>query len=305
MALFLCACYAFSFLALHFWLADLLRHFILQYAIGAVLFGVLFMFKKSWLYGGLMALVLLSCGFELASLTRITPQSETAGIRLKVIQYNQLVMKREPENFLRWINSQSPDIAIIHEPNHDTLKELKTLAPYPHVAHKIPDNPYGFILLSKYPIIEKDITVDTNIVYGNISGHFIIDIPDYGEISLYAAHPASPGHPIRAAHRNYKLQTLADKIAEDHSKTIIVMGDFNITPYSPYFKKFKEKTHLKNEYTSLLPPPTWPRQFTAQALQIPIDHIMHKGQIELIEKKRGEAFHSDHYSLIAEFILTP
>ncbi len=61
-------------------------------------------------------------------------------------------------------------------------------------------------------------------------------------------------------------------------------------------------------YFSILSSPTWATQFYEYIFydyifQIPIDHILHKGDLKLVDKHRGSAMGSDHYPLIAIFVL--
>ena len=78
-------------------------------------------------------------------------------------------------------------------------------------------------------------------------------------------------------------------------------GDWNITPYSPYFDELKKRSGLKYEITTIFPAHTWPSPFILPLFQIPIDHILYKGDLQLISKERGPAMGSDHYPLIATF----
>tara|TARA_R110001592_G_scaffold27763_14_gene102779 strand:+ start:3472 stop:4446 length:975 start_codon:yes stop_codon:yes gene_type:complete len=305
LALLLLVSYAASFGASYVWFCDILRHFIFQYFIGALILGVFFTVRKSKLWGSLMVLVALSTAYETASIThRPKPvQAQTSGKTLKIAHYNKWMMQPNQETIVDWIKHEAPDILVIQEPDPKMLEQIKTLVDYPYLVEIVPQNPFGFILISKYPITEHTIQKTPQYVFNNIYGHVVIDIPDQAPISLYTAHPVPPGNASLSQQRNSDLATLSTIIKNDPHSNIIFMGDFNITPYSPFFKQLLRQTGLHNEYTTLLPPPTWSARYYDYIFQIPIDHILHKGDLQLIDKQRGPSMGSDHHSLIAIFIL--
>ncbi len=303
LALLLFVCYAASFGARYFWFSDILRHFIHQYFIGALILGVFFTCRKSWLWSTIMSLTALFTAYEIISV-RSTPFPPTAFERtITIANYNKLYFAPNYDALLNWIKEESPDILIIQEADPPTSNLTKTLSEYPYSIKKIPTNPFGFILLSKFPISEHKIGETQKHVLNNIYAHAVIDISENLKISLYSAHPVPPVSYIYTTQRNEDIMQMTNMIKEDSSTNIIFLGDFNITPYSPFFKDVLKTTGLKNQYTSLLPLPSWPSTYYEYIFQIPIDHILHKGDLELVDKRRGPAMGSDHYPLVATFAI--
>ncbi len=302
LALLLFICYLASFGARYIWFLDLLRHFVFQYFIGAIILGIFFAWRKSRIWAGLMILIALMTGGEIIS-TTYKPNINGSEKTLKVAHFNKWYLAQNNDLIIKWIRQKSPDIVIIQEADPETSKRFKELKEYPYSIEKIPDNPFGFILLSKFPISEYKIDEIKEHMFNNIYVHANIDIGNNSIISLYSAHPVPPVSYKFHTQRNRDLDFMSNLISKDDSENIIFIGDFNITPYSPFFKDMIKKTGLKNEYNSILPPPTWTTQFYDYILQIPIDHILHKGDLELIGKRRGPAMGSDHYPLIATFAL--
>ena len=293
--------YALSFGARHFWFFDILRQFVHQYFIGAtILAGALFILR-SRKYAVAMVFIASFTAAEIIMATHAPAHTQTSERTIKVAHYNKLYFADNLDRLLPWIKQEAPDIMVIQEADPQALKAIKELATYPHILERIPDNPFGFILLSKYPIISHTITEIPAYVFNNIYVHAIIDIPDFAPLSVYAVHPVPPVSGIHSKQRNSDIKTISDLIKHDKHENIILSGDFNITPYSPYFLDMLRQTELKNEYTSIFPPPTWPSQFFNTIFQIPIDHILHKGSLKLIEKRRSGAMDSDHHSLVAIF----
>jgi len=303
LALLLCIAYAFSFGASTFWFSDILRHFIFQYCIGATILGGFFICIRKR-YAALIMLVILLCtAYEIYSVTPKSPPPPASDETIKVALYNKLYFAQNQKHLMNWITEENPDIVIIQEADPDALNTLKQNADYPYILERILPNPFGFILLSKYPISNPTIGETERHVINNIYGHAHIAINEKTVTSVYAVHPVPPVSYEHTTQRNRDLDIISELIQNDPNKNIIVAGDFNITPYSPQFKKLLKKTNLLNQYTSMLPVPSWPSPFFDYIFQIPIDHILHKGDLHLIEKRRGPSMGSDHYPLIATFAI--
>jgi len=302
LALLLFVCYVASFGARYLWFLDLLRHFVFQYFIGAAFLGVFFTWRKSKIWAGLMIFTALITGSEIITVTYPTNNNNSERT-LKVALYNKLYFAHNHAPMIKWIKQESPDIIVIQEADPESSKRVKELTEYPYLVEEIPDNPFGFILLSKLPIIDFKIGTIQKHMFNNIYFNATLNKGTDSKISLYSAHPVPPMSYKFQIQRNNDIDFMAELIKNDDSKNIIFMGDFNITPYSPFFKDMIKETKLKNEYTSILPPPTWTTQFYNYIFQIPIDHILHKGNLELADKHRGPAMGSDHYPLIATFAL--
>lgn len=303
LALLLCVAYAFSFGASYFWFFDILRHFVFQYFIGALTLGVFFMFTRKKYAAFAMLTVMICTVFEIYSVTSQPPTPPASGETIKVALYNKLYFAQNQKHLINWIKEENPDIVIIQEADPDALSTLKQNTDYPYILERILPNPFGFILVSKYPISNPTIGETKRHVINNIYGHTHITIKDKTVISVYNAHPVPPVSYEHTTQRNSDIDFIASLIQKDSNHNIIVAGDFNITPYSPQFKKLLKKTNLLNQYNSMLPVPSWPSPFFDYLFQIPIDHILHKGDLHLIEKRRGPSMGSDHYPLIATFAI--
>jgi endonuclease/exonuclease/phosphatase (EEP) superfamily protein YafD len=82
----------------------------------------------------------------------------------------------------------------------------------------------------------------------------------------------------------------------------IVMGDLNMSMWSPYFRQFIQATGMKSSRQGFGVQPSWPAD--SPLLQIPIDHcLVSKDDILLIHNRIGKDIGSDHYPLIADLSL--
>ena len=103
--------------------------------------------------------------------------------------------------------------------------------------------------------------------------HYAIGTLDIDAVPLVLAvgHAASPlGGQSAAALRDRQLATLADVRREFADREILLMGDFNTSPWSLAFRRLLSRSGLRDAAGGFGYRPTWPAQ--RPWLGIPIDH---------------------------------
>jgi len=123
--------------------------------------------------------------------------------------------------------------------------------------------------------------------------------------SLLAVHMMSPVSERRFNVRNEQVTKLA-KITNIESltgKPVIVAGDFNMSPYDPYFKTLLKNAGLWDSRRGVGIQPSWPSIFFP--FFIPIDHILVTPDVNVIERKVLGAYGSDHYAVECKIGLKP
>jgi len=117
-------------------------------------------------------------------------------------------------------------------------------------------------------------------------------------IALLATHPLPPAGGLRARYRDEQLQAVA-AWTRDQDGDAVVLGDLNITPWSPVFGDFLQASGLRNSAEGRGLGGTWPAFFPP--LLIPIDHFLHTDEVLVIRREVIEAEGSDHLPLLVEF----
>jgi endonuclease/exonuclease/phosphatase (EEP) superfamily protein YafD len=113
---------------------------------------------------------------------------------------------------------------------------------------------------------------------------------------LVAVHPASPYTKKRLDERNQYLTWLASELSRVESH-VIVAGDFNATPFTPAFKRFRAQLSLDLPHYA---PATFPA--FAGPFGLAIDHILARGvRFERIEVLPIPS--SDHRGLFARIVI--
>ena len=101
--------------------------------------------------------------------------------------------------------------------------------------------------------------------------------------------------------RNEHLQLLAKRtqqsLTESPQIPVIVMGDFNLTPWSPHFLDFESTSGLRRAKQGVGLTPTWYARGASFPMGLVIDHMFVSGVLQIDEYHVGEDIGSDHRSV--------
>lgn len=126
-------------------------------------------------------------------------------------------------------------------------------------------------------------------------------------IALHAVRPALPGGFIGAppTRRDAMLAVASAaarrRTAESHR--VVLMGDFNTTPWSASFRRVLDDSGLLDSATQPAERPRWPRPTWFSrwpGLGLPIDHMLLSPSWRIQERRLGPFFGSDHRPLVIE-----
>lgn len=148
-------------------------------------------------------------------------------------------------------------------------------------------------LLSRYPISDTPLR---GVSYrherwadrGFIS--YTVQLPNQSEVLVTAIHPRLPMSYASTARRNDTLGRINEHVSKYNC--FIIMGDFNLTPWTPEFRKLPGKRAGDPRFIS-----TWDAQRFWTG--IPIDHIMVSENIEVVEASVLDSVGSDHFPIMA------
>jgi endonuclease/exonuclease/phosphatase (EEP) superfamily protein YafD len=290
------------------WLLELFSHFPVQYLCLQLPAAVacLVLRRWPWALAAVVAAVpnLLAVGPYLPGLTT-PPATNLAGTGaartpVRLVAANLLYLREDATAARAYLKAQSADLLVLSEFTPHWRDELRDLeGAYPYRALRPRRNAWGIAVYSKHPlraIEDLDLGDDT-------SSHLrvLVAFPD-GIAEVYAVHLASPVTPQRAARRNTQLRRLAELVATlDPVVPRIVAGDFNITPFSPYFQELLRDARLSDGRQPFGLHATWPAW--PVPLWIPIDHCLAGGPLTVTRVATGPPIGSDHLPLECTFTL--
>lgn len=217
---------------------------------------------------------------------------------IKVLSANVYFHNRSAKRLLDIVGEESPDIVLLVEYTAAWAAQLDELrVAYPHYLEGPQRNPYGVALFSRF-----EFDAIKRIPVGYAEGiQAVVRTPD-GPFTLIGVHLRSPTSPSDAAMRNTQLDGLATRVSR-LTGPLAVIGDFNITPYSPYFEDWLARTRLTDTRRGRTLSPSWPVQLPI--LGIPIDHCVVSRGVVIVRHRGLPAFGSDHYPILAELALAP
>jgi endonuclease/exonuclease/phosphatase (EEP) superfamily protein YafD len=284
------------------WAFDLFSHFRLQYAILAAALCLVAIGLRAWPIAALLAVIACVHGWAIKDLwLGEWPASASGAEPLRVVSANVLYSNPKPKKVLDFVRASDADVVVLVEASEETWRGVLAAiaADYPHRAPESWQDGAPVILFSRHPVLRET-------VIGTPAGrpYLAADLA-LGErtLTVVGVHPSSPSprDPSDTRQRNLQLDYLGD-LAEDARGPVIVAGDFNTTPWSPYFRDVLATAGLRNAASGQGYIGTWPTWFWPA--QIPIDHVLVKGPIAVTSVQRGSAIGSDHYPVVADLRLT-
>ena len=232
---------AMALFARRHWLLETAVHFRLQYLV-ALLLAAIILLLRNRRPAALLAL-LLALPNLLPLLPYYTPHAaaDSSEETYRVLMMNVLYENESFADVLDLIDKSDADFVVLVEMSEawDTAV-LPQMRSYPHVRVAHTDWRYKTYLFSRHSFADN---VETTI--GSHSRPAVTAIFDLNGQSfrLVGAHPTSPSRPWRIRSRNHELQLLAEDIAAASEPTMLV-GDLNITPFSPHFDDLMKNAGL-------------------------------------------------------------
>lgn len=213
----------------------------------------------------------------------------------KIISANVYKANTDYQATVDFIDNEDPDVFGLVELTDGFVVPLRSLAsryPY-HLSLPAPDG-FGIGLWSKTALINPQLeTLPGNIPFiraqVELSGNMV---------TIFLVHAMPPLTPKMFEERNQSLQRISSLI-EGHEHTI-VMGDFNLTPWSAYFTQFVKDADLVSTRTM------WnglQMSWQGWGFHLPIDHFFVSRSIRLASLEIGEDIHSDHRPVVAEIAI--
>jgi endonuclease/exonuclease/phosphatase (EEP) superfamily protein YafD len=208
--------------------------------------------------------------------------------------YNLWIDNPKVEAIQQSIQHENPEILFLCEIPQNTMSHLRSQLDYPYNYRTTKGNT---ALFSRYPIIEAK-TNSFGLKTPN-PPHLVAKVQLEDEIiTLIGIHLLTPLRQKTFHIRNQNLDALISASRKIDGK-LIVLGDFNTTPWSPYFQRFERKSQLTIAGRRQWIWATWYFNRTLQTryIKIPIDHIATRG-FKAVKTWTGMTGGSDHKPLI-------
>lgn len=274
-----------------------------------------------------VSLSLFCLGINLAALVPwyLPPAAPpAAGPVLRCLVANVYGRNDQYDRLLDLIDRSQPDLIVLLEFTPDWQSALQVLdRNFPHQMPVPRRDSFGAALYSRLPL--DQVRVET-LAQSNLPT-IVADLTwNDHPFRLYSIHPPPPITAPSFALRNALLKQWATDL-QTRDRPVVLAGDWNLSPWSPYYHQFIKQTELHNSSQGFGLQATWPTPgvlpqkvlektgkadrsagFAATSpwpwgesfWQIPIDHVLISPEWRSVGFQRGDPIGSDHYPLIVD-----
>ena len=284
------------------WVLDIPGHFRLQYGLILTIAAAL-----AWWLGnpllGLSAALLAFSNLIVVLPLYLRPQRALAAtgqtpVR-RVLFANLWQPNRAHAEVRALIQSSQPDLVLLVETNQRWLDELEPLRQaYPFWVVQPREDNYGVAVLSRHPILEREVRTFSVAGVPNIVARLDMD----GQpLTVVCTHPPPPKSRSETRARDEQMANLAN-LAALRTEPMLLCGDLNLTPWSPVFWRFLRRSSLVDSGRGFGVQSTWP--VGKPWMAVPIDHCLASPEVVILDRQVGPPVGSDHYPVIIDFTIT-
>jgi endonuclease/exonuclease/phosphatase (EEP) superfamily protein YafD len=280
------------------WPFELFTHFRAQYAVAAAALAVLLLLVRR--PGAAAVAGVLAALHALPALQRALaddPAAACGGAAFTVATANLQYSNHDTGRFLDWLAANPADLVVLQEVTGAWAEALSGVPDYPQREFLVRDDAYGIGVMSRWPLrsIEpRDFAGDG---LPSLAGSLVIDGQPVRFLALHTRWPILPG---LAASRDRSLDAAAELVRAGNGPAA-VLGDLNLTAYSPVFARFLETAGLRDAMGEPRWAPTWTAGFWPLALRI--DHVLVTPDLCVEHVEVGPSIGSDHRPVIARLRL--
>jgi len=289
--------------------AELVSHFRVQLAVALVLTAVLLLIGKARMF---LIPVVIGLVFTLTSITPLYLGSveRSTSSNFRVLSSNLNSHNKNFDAIKTIFESSNADVICIQELSWDLSDYLaENLTGYPHKFIEPRSDNFGIGIYSKHELFEREtIFIKRDATDQSERGNDTNSLPTLRAsikrgatvLTIFNTHPPPPVREELLKWRNTQMDRLARMISRIPG-SVILCGDLNCTPYSPYFIHWLDTAKLTDTEVGLGVLPSWPTSMPV--LGVPLDHILYRGNLKLFERKFAPPSGSDHDSVIASFLI--
>ena len=233
---------------------------------------------------------------------------KTTPKHLNIAQLNLNYDNPNLEHLTSTLTNINFDLLVLQEVSddkHQKLQKLKNHYPYSFGLTPPQSTPAGMAIFSRWPISEQRIHqlgYKSGVVIELIIQHPITHLP----LQVFTLHPGSPRNERLWEFRNKTLQHLTQLVSHSPLSHIIVVGDFNSSPWTPSFKTLLTTSQLNNSAQGFGYIPSWSyskRTPFSLVTSVYIDHLLFSDTLSLVDKRYQSIQGSDHRLLLTQLAI--
>jgi len=218
-------------------------------------------------------------------------------------------LDRDNQNFTRaieYIDAQNADLIFLQEVTPQWLTQLQANLSRYQVAESVPlENSHGVAMLQPVERSPNFEVIGTQVVNlpPDSDRPMLAIAARWGEqeVAILSFHVIFPRDRGSSAFQQIEFNAAAQwsRTQQQQNREVILIGDFNSTPWSARFQRLLQESKLKNSQRGFGLQPTWIAGFPPP-LSLPIDHCLHSLSLLTLKRAIGENIGSQHLPLIVE-----
>lgn len=281
------------------WMLELTCHLRVHLAVVLAVLAGMWAFKRRWpvaaLCGACAAVNALLVAW-LHGPAGGAPSASDARLRLAAI--NVHTANERHDRVLDFLRAADVDVILLMEVNDRWMGALSPLAvTHPHrVAEPREDN-FGIALFSRLPLTNPSVLELGNAGVPSIAA--TVSVAGRGGV-LLGTHPLPPGSAAYARLRNEQLDQIAATV-RNLDGPVVVLGDLNVTPWSPYFRRLLRDSGLNDSSRGRGLAGRWPAGLPFG--RILLDHGLVSTSIQVADRRLGPPVGGDHLPLVLELLI--
>ena len=284
------------------WPMDLLSSFHPHYAAAFLAGALLMLATRRWLLvaaalgGFVLNASVLAGPFSAAQASH---RELAANARpLRVVTLNVWFRNHDYDRVARYLEATQADVVILQEVDAAQALEIGArLDEYPYRFVEAARVRHGAAILSRHPLGATQAVRLTP--EGVTVARARLEVRGQ-PVTVIGAHLHWPVGPRDSRLRNDELAALG-RLAADVEGPLVIAGDLNITPFSPWFAKFLDESGLADCSGGAALPGSWPAWFGPAAIRI--DHCLMSTHFAPLATRRGARVGSDHAPLVNDLAL--
>jgi endonuclease/exonuclease/phosphatase (EEP) superfamily protein YafD len=282
---------------------ELTTHFRLQYVLAAIACAVVLTVLQSWKFLPIAILcavlnaVYLSPYFS----SKANAGLQQEGVRVRLFHANVLYNNRNYKALLEAVDQSNADIVLLQEVTGEWSEHIKDLSTkFPYFAVEPRQGGAGIAMFSRYPIDDLE-----RLKLDETSHLALLARVKVNErtLAVLSMHPTTPITSLKFKNRNQQFSEAADLLKKIDGPKVLI-GDLNITMWSPYFRQLVETSGLRDSRQGFGLNASWPVPLPS-FLRLPIDHCLVSKDIQVDQFQLGARTGSDHLPIIVDLILGP
>ena len=295
----MCAATLIGFLSRLWWVFELTSHFRLHLAVALGSLTMIWLARRRWLIAAISAGAALVNLFPVLTVYLPGEALEANnGAKVRLVSLNVHTENENNGLVLKFLENTDADVILLMEVDKawiDALQPLRTN--YSHVVAEPREDNFGIALFSRLPLTNSGV-----LEFGEAEVPSIRATMSVGKqlCVLLGTHPLPPGSSEYARLRNEQFGKICTWV-HDQNLPVVVLGDLNCTPWSPYFADLLRNGGLKNVSPKAGLYGSWPAWLPL--FRIPLDHCLVSTNICIISKRMGPQVGSDHLPLEIELQL--